>query len=172
MNEQTRMTHPRLEPELFESLRDSIREVIETMVFMSPETVESITHLVDQPHVVFAGEVVGMLGFTGTRSGSVVVCCSEHLCREIAARMLTIEPGELAGFEEAADAFGEVVNMITGSFKDSWVAKGNEMSLAVPTVTRHGAVSINHTDQGISCGIRVMLEGNPLDVTVLFAAGD
>ncbi len=40
------MTHTRLEPELIESLRVATREVLETMVFMSPESVETIERMI------------------------------------------------------------------------------------------------------------------------------
>ena len=33
---------------------------------------------------------------------------------------------------EAADGFGELVNMLSGNFKNAWVADGNQMAGQVP----------------------------------------
>ncbi|MCA8976744.1 MAG: chemotaxis protein CheX [Planctomycetes bacterium] len=162
-----------LEPDLIEGLISSSREVMETMVFMTPEAIDATNGDEIEVHPnSFTSEVICTLGFTGTRSGAVVVTSSKALACRIAAKMLMMEPDEFESFSEAADGFGEVVNMITGNFKNAWVAKGNEMHLAVPTVSQNGEVHIHHKEGEINCRIRVVLEGEPLEVTVLFEGQD
>ena len=117
-----------LEPHLVETLRKSAWEILETMVFMTPSSVEPRA----EDSSVFNDDVVGLLGFTGTRSGTFVVRTTDQLASTMAAKMLMMEPGEIEGFEEVADAFGEIVNMLSGSFKNEWVANGNQMDLSVP----------------------------------------
>ena len=157
-----------LEPDLIAGLEDSSREILESMASMSPESIETQcgSHATTSH---FESEVVATLGFTGTKSGAMIACASEALTRKITAKMLMVEPEELDDF---TDGFGELVNMVTGNFKNDWVAKGNEMHLAMPTVTRHGDVSIPHKAGEIHCSIRIMLEGEALDMTLVFEGTD
>jgi CheY-specific phosphatase CheX len=154
--------------QLTDSLTTSSLEIFETMVFLTPDWIEPAPASGLRPNA-FGSEVIGILGFTGTRSGTVIVCCSEKLCRTIAAKMLMMEPEEITDVGEAADGFGELVNMITGNFKNTWVALGNEMNLSVPTVTQHGEVSVSGRGCESSCGIRLSIAGEPIDITILFA---
>lgn len=158
-----------LEPELVESLRVSAREILETMVFMQPNAIDVVPETASS----FADEVVGLLGFTGTRSGTFVVRTSETLARTIAAKMLMLPPAEMQDFADAADGFGELVNMLSGNFKNAWVARGNHMDLSVPNVIHKGAVRLNTERAGSlrSC-VRVSVEGDHLDVGVHFEAVD
>lgn len=156
-----------LEPHLVDSLRNSAREILETMVFMTPESIDVVPEL----DSTFSSEVVGLLGFTGTRSGNFIVRSSEKLARTIAAKMLMMDPSELASFAEAADGFGELVNMLSGNFKNAWVANGNQMDLSVPNVIHNGEVRVNSEHEGSlrSC-VRVVVEGQALDVGIHFEA--
>lgn len=156
-----------LEPHLVESLQHSAKEILETMVFLTPERIEVVPELSS----TFQAEVVGLLGFTGTRSGNFVVRTTEKLARTIAAKMLMMDPSELGSFNEAADGFGELVNMLSGNFKNAWVANGNQMDLSVPNVIHNGEVRVNSEHEGSlrSC-VRVTLEGQSLDVGIHFEA--
>ena len=161
------MTAKTLEPHLVETLRKSAWEILETMVFMTPSSVEPRA----EDSAVFHDEVIGLLGFTGTRSGTFVVRTTGQLARTMAAKMLMMEPEEIAGFEEVADAFGEIVNMLSGSFKNEWVANGNQMDLSVPHVVREGNVNINSDNSsGVRSGIRVLIDDTHVDIGVHFEA--
>ena len=83
--------------------------------------------------------------------------------------MLMAEPEELSSFEEVSDAFGEIVNMLSGSFKNEWVAEGNQMDLSIPTVIREGKVNIN-SDSGVRSGVRVQVDDQQVDVGIHFEA--
>ena len=135
-----------LEPHLVETLQQAAWEVFETMVFMTPASGEALADSTKR----FRGEVAGLLGFTGTRSGSFVVLTSRTLATTMAAKMLMMEPEEMTDFDEVADAFGEVVNMISGSFKNAWVAAGNLMELSVPNVVENGRITVTVRPQNYS----------------------
>lgn len=152
-----------LTPELQESICASAREIFETMVSMTPE---SVAPAADPP--AFNRPVTGLLGFTGTRNGTVVVGSSEILAKTIAAKMLMMEPGDFADFGEAADAYGEIVNMLAGNFKNAWVANGNEMHLSVPTVIHNGEVHVPHLAHSVEASIHVVVAGEKLEITILF----
>jgi len=72
-----------LEPHLVETLRKSAREIFETMVFLTPSSIEPIS----EESSTFEEEVIGLLGFTGTKSGTFVVRASEKLAATMAAKM-------------------------------------------------------------------------------------
>jgi len=156
-----------LDPHLVDSLQSSAREILETMVFMHPEKVEVVPELTSS----FSSEVVGLLGFTGTRSGNFVVRTTERLARTIAAKMLMMDPSEITQFSEAADGFGELVNMLSGNFKNAWVAQGNHMDLSCPNVIHNGEVRVNSDREGClrSC-VRVLVDGETIDVGIHFEA--
>jgi chemotaxis protein CheX len=154
-----------LDQHLVEALQRAAREIFETMVAMAPTSVSEEAEDTSSFH----DEVIGLLGFTGTRTGTVVVRTTEAVAKEAAARMLMMEPSELGSFAEAADAFGEVVNMLAGNFKNAWVADGNRMELAMPNVIHHGAVKV-HSD-GPGCArsrVRVVFDAGVVDVGVHF----
>ena len=159
------MTIQTLEPHLIESLRQSAREILETMVFLSPKAIDAAP----EEGSTFGDQVMGMLGFTGTRSGTFVVRTDETMAKTIAAKMLMMEPSELGSFQEAADGFGELVNMLAGNFKNAWVAAGNQMELSVPNVIHNGEVSLKSNDAGaLRSRVHVVLDGGNLDIGVHF----
>jgi CheY-specific phosphatase CheX len=80
--------------------------------------------------------------------------------------MLMVEPEELGDFAEAADAFGEVVNMIAGSFKNAWVASGHAMALSMPNVIHHGFVKLHWTGRA-----RCVRASGPSSTTALLDIG-
>ena len=99
-----------LAPHLVETLRGSAREILETMVSLTPTSVDAR----EETATTFDDEVIGLLGFTGTRSGTFVVRTSLRFAKQMAANMLMAQPEELEAFEEVSDAFGELVNMLGG----------------------------------------------------------
>ncbi|MBZ0152638.1 MAG: chemotaxis protein CheX [Planctomycetes bacterium] len=155
-----------LAPHLVESLKATATEILETMVSMTPQAVEQVT----EERSEFNDQVIGLLGFTGTRSGTFLVRTTEAMACRIAAKMLMMEADELADFAEAADAFGEVVNMLSGNFKNAWVAEGNQMDLSIPNVIHNGHVLLGAERRGgvLRSGVRVTLDGGALDIGVHF----
>jgi chemotaxis protein CheX len=152
-----------LDQRLVEALQRAAQEVLVTMASLTPRALD------EQPEStsLFRDEVIGLLGFTGGRSGTVVVRTTERMAKAIAARMLMVEPDEFGDFAEAADAFGEVVNMIAGSFKNAWVAAGHTMELSMPNVIHHGFVKLHSDGPGaVRSRIHVALDDGALDIGV------
>lgn len=159
------MTIQALEPHLVEGLQHSAKEILETMVFLTPSTIEAVP----ETRSAFKAEVIGLLGFTGTRSGTFIVRTDERLAKTVAAKMLMMEVSELGSFQEAADAFGEVVNMLAGNFKNAWVANGNQMELSVPNVIHNGEACVKSDQEGcLRTCVRVQLEQGTIDIGVHF----
>jgi len=159
------MTTQTLEPKLIEALRQTAEEILETMVFLVPRTIESLP----EEQNSFRAPVIGLLGFTGTRSGTFVVRTDETVARTITAKMLMMEPSEIASPQEAADGFGELVNMLAGNFKNAWVAGGNQMELSVPTVIHNGSVQVRAEGvDSLRSRVRVTLDQGAIDIGVHF----
>ena len=159
------MTIQALEPHLLEDLRQSAQEILETMVFITPQSIDAVP----ENSSMFRAPVIGLLGFTGTRSGTFVVRTDEIVAKTVAAKMLMMEVAELGSFQETADAFGEVVNMLAGNFKNAWVTNGNQMELSTPNVIHGGEVSVrSDTDGCLRTCIRVQLDQGIIDVGVHF----
>lgn len=152
-----------LDRRLIEALQLSAQEVLVTMVTMTPRAIREE----QERSSLFRDEVIGLLGFTGDRSGTVVVRTTDRIAKAIAGRMLMTEFGDDADFSEVADAFGEVVNMIAGSFKNAWVAAGYAMELSMPNVIRHGFVKLHSDGVGaVRSRIRIELDAGAIDVGV------
>ena len=163
------MTTATLDQHLVEALQHSAREVLVAMASITPRALDEQP----EPTSLFRDEVIGLLGFTGDRSGTVVVRTTERIAKGIAARMLMIEPEEFGDFAEAADAFGEVVNMIAGSFKNAWVASGHAMALSMPNVIHHGFVKLHSDGPGaVRSRIRAELDDGALDIGVHLEGAD
>ena len=98
---------------------------------------------------------------------------SAAMAKLMAAKMLMMEPEEISDQEEVADAFGEIVNMLGGNFKNAWVETGNQMELCVPNVVFNGRVRVNSDAANClrSC-VRVQLDDEVVDIGVHFEAQD
>lgn len=125
------MTVTTLEKDLADALLGAVREVFETMVMMPPKEITTV----EAGPACLHGEVIGVLGFSGTKAGALALSTSAELAKRICASMLGMTPEEIGSNQEVADSFGEVANMITGNFKNAWIARGNKMDLAIPSVT-------------------------------------
>lgn len=127
-----------LEPEYVQSLHAASKEVFETMVNLPPSIIRAAEEDLSQIHA----DVVAALGFTGTQSGILIISSSLDLAKACCASMLFMDVSELEGEEDIADSFGEIANMITGSFKNTWVESGKVMDLAIPTVAVGHAIAV------------------------------
>jgi CheY-specific phosphatase CheX len=160
---------PPLEPRLTESLRRTTQRVLETMVCLRPVAVVPAQ---DKPCRHDDG-LTGLLGFTGTRRGAFVVRERERVAREVAASMLRLADATAVTESDARDAFGEVVNMLAGDFKQAWEQAGNRMELWVPDVLRDGEANVHLVgDRWVRSRVCAQLGSGSLDIGVHFEAND
>ena len=151
-----------IESKYSDALLASAREVFETMVMMTPRQATAIP----DPGAVVTADVVGVLGFSGTHSGVGVMSCSLELARTICANMLAMDPSEIEDEQEIHDAFGEVVNMVLGSFKNAWVDGGNQINLAIPSISVGTGVSLLTCKGSNVVGYSVVLEFEGGDIRI------
>ncbi len=115
--------------EMIKKLVEATNEVFETMVFRRLESGVPIEGDALRPR----SNVVGTVGFAGSRSGLVAFYSTMDTANSIASSMLGIDPAQLNG--EMADAIGEITNMIAGSFRTKMAKEGDVWAISIPTVT-------------------------------------
>ena len=97
--------------EMVPDLTTATCEVFETMVGQPLRQEPPIAGETQLPH----SNVVASVGIAGSVSGVVAIHSTSDTADVIAAGLLGVEPDEVDG--EMADAFGEVANMVAGSFR-------------------------------------------------------
>jgi Chemotaxis phosphatase CheX len=119
---------------------------------LEPELVESLRQSAQEPFVAHTDEPVE---------------------RTITAKMPMVDPSAFGTFQEAADGFGELVNMLAGNFKNEWVASGNQMERSVPTVIHNGSVQVRSEGfDGLRSRARVTLDQGATDFGMYFATNN
>ncbi len=85
--------------------------------------------------------VVSAVGMAGDLEGVAYYDLPEPFAVEVTSKMLSLEDSECT-HEYVNDALGELANMVTGSFKNQFVARGLECRLTLPSLVRGSSFSI------------------------------
>jgi CheY-specific phosphatase CheX len=154
---------------LIDSLCSSATEILTTTAAMTPTSIDR--RVVSEAKL--AAPTCGFLRFRGTQPGVFVVRAEASLARLLTARMLAVAEHEVEGDAAVRDAFGELVNMLAGNFKNAWVACGNQMELGMPQV-EFTPLDVDGlgTPSGIDARIRVVTPDGGLDIGVHFFCCD
>ena len=107
-------------------LHDIALEVFSTMVRCP------LTERPNGASRVYPRDIAGTVAFSGSWTGYVSVVTSQQGARHITAALLEMEPTQVDG--QVRDAFGEVVNMVTGSFRSRMVKPGETWAITMPVV--------------------------------------
>jgi chemotaxis protein CheX len=83
-----------------------------------------------------AGEhMLGTIGFSGKAEGSVFLRLAIPSAREIAGKILGVDPTSLENSSDVDDVIGELLNIMTGNFKSNLCDAGLDCRLTPPAVT-------------------------------------
>jgi len=119
-------------------------EVIQTMAFIEP--------VAGKPFLkgdnVAQGDISGIIGITGSTTGSVALSFSESCIVKIVSNMLGEEITSLNG--EIKDAVGELTNMVSGGARRRLEQEGFNLKAAIPTVVYGKSHCIAHVLGGPS----------------------
>ena len=85
--------------------------------------------------------VVSAVGMAGDFDGVAYYDLPEALALKVTSAMLSLEPSQCT-HEVVNDALGELANMVTGTFKNQFVARGLECRLTIPSLIRGSSFSI------------------------------
>jgi chemotaxis protein CheX len=111
------------------------------------------------------GDVSGIVGITQERlEGTFTVCFSIKSMEDIIPRLLG--PGIEVTPDVAADAIGEITNMIFGRIKTELNERGYNVRLSLPSVVRGPSHFINHLHEGRYMLMPFDVEGNVFQVHV------
>ncbi len=113
-----------------DQLTGAIEDVFQTMIPLPLERgkrVEKILLCQDT-------ESLAVLGYNGTKIGSFMLSTTKLCAQKMAMALLMLDDMSELSPEDTADAFGEVLNMVGGNFKNYLVEHGQQMALSTPTV--------------------------------------
>ncbi len=119
-----------LEIDLTDKLDAMVKEIFQTMI---PLPIESMGGK-DGVHPAEGTEMLAILGFTGTATGSIAVSTTRECAKMVTAALLMMGPDETIPEEDVADALGEFANMVGGNLKNTAVEGGVKMDLAAPAI--------------------------------------
>ncbi len=112
------------------------------------------------------GDVSGILGLAGERTGSFAVSFSESCILKAVSNMLGEEITTLD--KDVEDAVGEITNMISGAARRELSENGFHFDMALPTVVIGKNHSISHIGSGPTMVIPFSTDVGPYVVEVSF----
>ena len=111
-----------------ESVAEVFTDVIEKMAFMFGETAEDGEFPTEFPDGYKA-----QLSFSGHADGTLILLAPQTICAELAANMLGVDEDEVDA-SAAADALGELLNVLCGNLLTKLAGSDPIFDLAVPSV--------------------------------------
>ena len=147
---------------LADALIDGAREVFETMMFMTID--DNI-----EPGTVLEGScLLGSITFKGKIEGCLAISYDMDSAKTIAVNMLGMEPGETVDDDEAADAIGEVVNMVMGSLKTRIMDSIGDIQVSIPSVVCGNELISSLGDDAEKIDITVNIDEAPAKFSFLY----
>ncbi|MDA3834520.1 MAG: chemotaxis protein CheX [Spirochaetales bacterium] len=134
--------------------------VMKTMAFVEPKPCK---HYIKKDSLA-NGDVSGIIGLTGSATGSMALSFSEGSILKIVSNMLGEEIKEING--DITDAVGEITNMVSGAARKELEPLGLNILAAIPTVVSGKSHSIAHVLGGPSIIIPFETEDGPFVVDV------
>jgi chemotaxis protein CheX len=112
-----------------DAVKRAATEVLSTMLSMEAQAKDMYT---ENLALGDAEGVVSFIGLTGKYSGTGGLQCTSDTARHMASKFMMNEFESVN--EEVLDAFGELTNMIIGSFKNDMESVLGPMGMSIPTV--------------------------------------
>lgn len=116
---------------MIETLRACTHDVFGTMV----GTTLAEGHPLGGDALRPQSNVVGQIGFGGSRSGLVVFYTTFAGATFITRALLGMDGQDTPSQPDIADAIGEITNMVAGSFRTRMATDGDAWAISIPTVT-------------------------------------
>ena len=108
---------------------EAVIETFSSMCGVEPE-VNGSPEVIPTPKTFRTDEVLGIIGLTGVKKGDIMISMSAAVAQKLVGAFIMEEITDIS--EDLMDGFGEILNIIAGSF----AAKVEEckFQLALPTV--------------------------------------
>ncbi|HOE79736.1 MAG TPA: chemotaxis protein CheX [Smithellaceae bacterium] len=137
--------------------------VLKTMAFVEPRAGKPYLKM----DSLAKGDISGIIGLTGSATGSLAVSFSEAAILKIVSNMLGENIKSMDG--NIKDAVGEITNMISGVARKNLEADGFYIQAAIPTVVSGKNHSIAHVMGGPSLIIPFEIDDGSFVVDVCLA---
>jgi chemotaxis protein CheX len=137
--------------------------VLKTMAFVEPRAGKPYLKM----DSLAKGDISGIIGLTGSATGSLAVSFSETAIIKIVSNMLGENIKSLDS--DIKDAVGEITNMISGVARKNLEADGFYIQAAIPTVVSGKNHSIAHIMGGPSLIIPFEIDDGSFVVDVCLA---
>jgi chemotaxis protein CheX len=138
--------------EEMEYLKPFIENTIHIIKTMASGTAEFREVYFSNAFRVF-GDISGIVGLSGNAEGTVVLTSYWDLAWKIISRMMQVEEKDINA-ELIHDGVGELINMIGGSTKKSFVGTHYHFELSLPTIVVGSGHQIGHPE-GASIAILI-----------------
>ena len=129
---------------MIETLRACTHDVFATMVGTQLDEGTPLAGDALRPQ----SNVVGQIGFGGSRSGLVAFHATFEGAASITRTLLGLDGADGPTRPELADAIGEITNMIAGSFRTRMASEGDAWAISIPTVTMGSDFSMTALTDG------------------------
>ena len=134
--------------------------VLRTMAFVEPKPGKPYL----KKNNLASGDVSGIIGLTGSATGSMALSFSEGAILKVASNMLGEEIREINN--DITDAVGEITNMVSGAARKELESIGLTVTAAIPTVVAGKDHLIKHVLGGPSIIIPFEIEEGPFVVDI------
>jgi CheY-specific phosphatase CheX len=143
--------------------RDIAKSVTEAFGLTFGIDVKPGRYVIGSGAVPLHGDVSGIVGITQERlEGTFTVCFKIDTLRTIIPRLLG--PGIDVTVDIAADAMGEITNMVFSRIKTELNERGHSVRLSLPSVVRGPSHFINHLHEGRYMLMPFDVEGHEFQV--------
>ncbi|MHC4871340.1 MAG: chemotaxis protein CheX [Planctomycetota bacterium] len=130
---------PAINVEFINPFIEATKNVFKTMVGIE---VEREKLYLKEDHKMY-GDISGVMGLSGSATGSVVISMNTSLALQAVASMLGEEVMEEIT-PETCDAVGELINMISGQAKASLTKTKYHFQISIPTVVQGHGHEVTH----------------------------
>ena len=137
--------------------------VLKTMAFVEPRAGKPYLKM----DSIAKGDISGIIGLTGSATGSLAVSFSEEAILKIVSNMLGENIKTMDS--DIKDAVGEMSNMIPGVARKNLEAEGFNIQAAIPTVVSGKNHSIAHVLGGPSLIIPFEIDDGTFVIDVCLA---
>ena len=152
---------------LSETLLEAVKEVFETMAFMSVEKAS------DDCQPIEGDAIMGIITFQNGMKGCLTIYCGQPCARAIAMNMLGMSPGDEIGEDEIKDAIGEVTNMVMGSVKSRVQDELNNIQVSIPTIVKGQEIENHLTKKENSVVMKYYIEDQYVaEISFLYSEGE
>lgn len=157
-----------LAPANHEKLIEATALVFETMI---PLPLKSLGTK-DANQNPITGDVMAVLGYTGSNVGSFVISLSTKAATAITAALLMISVDQVRD-ADLCDAVGELANMIGGNFKNYLSECGLEVQLSSPQTIQGVSLQTKVPKKGVSgFSSKFTVDEEPFAITFLINSSE